>query len=80
MYNRHGAKVIIACRNMEKAEEALKKLRSEITEKSPGSVEAMKLDLCDLNSVREFVTEFKKLNIPLHILINNAGNDLFLFI
>jgi len=33
----------------------------------------MKLDLCDFSSVREFARAFKDLQIPLHILINNAG-------
>jgi len=33
----------------------------------------MKLDLCDFSSVREFARAFKDLQIPLHILLNNAG-------
>lgn len=33
----------------------------------------MKLDLTSLKSVREFVSEFKARNLPLHLLINNAG-------
>lgn len=33
----------------------------------------MKLDLASLRSVRAFVSEFRKKNLPLHILINNAG-------
>jgi len=71
---RIGARVILACRNVAKAEEAVKKIESEISSSSKkGHVEAMKLDLCDFRSVREFAQTFKDRKIPLHILINNAG-------
>lgn len=33
----------------------------------------MALDLASLESIRKFAAEFIKLDIPLHILINNAG-------
>jgi hypothetical protein len=33
----------------------------------------MDLNLGSLKSVRSFVTEYKKKDLPLHILINNAG-------
>ena len=33
----------------------------------------MTLDLNDLNTVRKFVSEFEQLDLPLHMLINNAG-------
>ena len=33
----------------------------------------IKLDLSDLQSVKDFVTEFEKTKLPLHYLINNAG-------
>jgi len=36
----------------------------------------MKLDLGSLDSVREFVAEFEKRQLPLHVLINNAGISL----
>jgi len=59
---------------MAKAEEAAKKIESEISSSNKkGKVEPMKLDLCDFRSVREFAQAYKDRNIPLHILINNAG-------
>ena len=33
----------------------------------------IQIDLNDLTSIRNFVKKFKKLNLPLHLLINNAG-------
>ena len=33
----------------------------------------MELDLASLASVQKFVTNFKKKNLPLHILVNNGG-------
>lgn len=55
-----GAKVILACRDMEKAQEAVK----EIIEGSGNdNVSCMKLDLSDSKSIREFaevINESKK--------------------
>ena len=33
----------------------------------------MELDLASLASIRKFVMNFKKKELPLHILVNNAG-------
>jgi NAD(P)-dependent dehydrogenase (short-subunit alcohol dehydrogenase family) len=47
----------------------------EEIKKSSGNdkVEAMKLDLASLQSVRDFSKEFKSRGIPIHVLVNNAG-------
>jgi short-subunit dehydrogenase involved in D-alanine esterification of teichoic acids len=37
------------------------------------NVEFMELDTASIKSVQNFVEEFKKRNLPLHTLINNAG-------
>ena len=36
-------------------------------------VEFLKLDLASFQSTKDFVRSFKEKNLPLHILINNAG-------
>lgn len=64
-----GAHVILACRSRERAEKA----RQELLSISKGKVTFLPLDLCRLQSVRDFVDEFHKLKLPLHLLINNAG-------
>ena len=40
---------------------------------TPQSVEFLELDLGSLDSIRKFVTNFKRKGLPLHILVNNAG-------
>ena len=37
------------------------------------NVELMKLDLASLESTKNFIENFKQKNLPLHILICNAG-------
>ncbi|XP_060110411.1 WW domain-containing oxidoreductase [Heteronotia binoei] len=66
----HGAHVILACRNMVKANEAVKSI---LEEWHKAKVEAMTLDLASLRSVREFAEAYKSKNIPIHVLICNAG-------
>ena len=62
--------VILACRNLEKAEIA----RNEITnETGNNNIISMELDTSSLESVRNFVDKFKELNIKVYGLINNAG-------
>ncbi len=66
----HGAHVILACRDDEKARRARDKLESEL-ERS--SLELLHLDLADLVSVRQAAEEVLTGHARLDILINNAG-------
>jgi NAD(P)-dependent dehydrogenase (short-subunit alcohol dehydrogenase family) len=70
MLARKGARVIMACRNLEKAEAAKAKILGEYPKLL---LEIMKLDLSDLSSVRDFVKEFSAKYQSLDILCNNAG-------
>jgi NAD(P)-dependent dehydrogenase (short-subunit alcohol dehydrogenase family) len=65
-----GAKVIIAVRNPVKGNTALDKIKAQ-NEKA--DVEYMNVDLSNLDSVNEFVKEYKNSFDKLDILINNAG-------
>lgn len=67
---RYGFKVVMACRNREKAEQARSKIIREIPQ---ADLDILLLDLSDLNSVRTFAEEFKKDYSKLDVLINNAG-------
>jgi NAD(P)-dependent dehydrogenase (short-subunit alcohol dehydrogenase family) len=51
-----GADVVMACRNLQKGNEAAEQIRALDPR---GSVEVMQLDLADLDSVREFAEAFK---------------------
>ena len=67
--SKRGAKVIILCRNQDKAKEAAE----EISGKTGGLVSYEKLDLASLASVRECTNELLGKEDKIDILINNAG-------
>ncbi len=67
---RKGATMLMACRNLEKAEEAAAKVRDE---NPKGKVRLMQLDLADLGSVKRFAGEFHSEYDHLDLLVNNAG-------
>lgn len=67
---RHGAHVIMAARNLEKAKTA----ELDIREEAPaGSLEVRSLDLASLDSVRRFAAEVTAAHPVVDILVNNAG-------
>lgn len=65
-----GANVIVACRDKDKAKQAIAKME---TEKGTGSLEVGMLDLASLNSVKQFAETFLEKHQQLHLLLNNAG-------
>jgi len=65
-----GAEVVLACRNLEKAELAAKEIRSMVRK---AKLEIIRLDLAGLASVRKFAETFKDRYQTLDLLINNAG-------
>ncbi|XP_062252710.1 retinol dehydrogenase 12 isoform X2 [Platichthys flesus] len=65
-----GARVIMACRDVEKGEEAAASIRAANPD---ADVEVRELDLADTCSIRAFAQEFLREVNRLHILINNAG-------
>ncbi|MET4082702.1 NAD(P)-dependent dehydrogenase (short-subunit alcohol dehydrogenase family) [Pedobacter sp. UYP30] len=67
---RAGAKVIIACRDKEKADQAIKEMKNR---KGNGSLEVSILDLSSLDSVKQFADTFMQQHQGLDLLINNAG-------
>lgn len=66
----HGAHVIMACRNLQKANEAKRKI---LEEWHKAKIEVMSLDLASLRSVKSFADAFRNKNLPLHVLICNAA-------
>ena len=67
---RKGARVVMACRDVERAEDAKHDVMREDPE---GWATVMELDLADLSSVAEFAKEFRMGHDELHVLCNNAG-------
>ena len=66
----HGAHVIMACRDREKAARARDKLESQLDR---SSLELLDLDLSDLASVRAAAERVVAQHARLDLLINNAG-------
>lgn len=65
---RHGARVLLACRDERRGKEAAARIRSAVPD---ADVEFAELDLADLSSVREFAAAYTPDRLDL--LINNAG-------
>ncbi|HUH80984.1 MAG TPA: oxidoreductase, partial [Solirubrobacteraceae bacterium] len=67
---RHGARVVLACRDTVKGERAL----HEILSSAPGArVEVEFLDLASLDSIRDFAEALSGTLEGIDLLINNAG-------
>ena len=65
-----GARVVMACRNMEKAQVAANRMQ---TQKPDLELDIIRLDLSNLDSIRGFAGVFRQRYSTLNILVNNAG-------
>ena len=65
-----GARVLLACRNPQKAAEALEQVKAKATAAPP---EVVPLDLADLDSVRAAAADVAGRVESLDVLMNNAG-------
>ncbi|XP_024941452.1 retinol dehydrogenase 11 isoform X2 [Cephus cinctus] len=78
---RRGARVILACRDLQKGNEAAEEVKNKLPSKpqreqfqgEPGEVQVCRLDLTSLASVRECAQNLHTTETAVHILINNAG-------
>lgn len=67
---RHGFHVFLACRSLERTQPVLDEIRSE----NPAAVaEWIPLELSHFESVRTCAKAFLERQLPLHLLVNNAG-------
>ena len=67
---RHGARVILACRNLERGERALEAIRAQVPD---ADAEVAALDLSSLDSVRAFAGRLGEHSDRVDLLVNNAG-------
>ncbi len=67
---RHGAHVVMACRNEQKGQEALRAIRAELPD---ASLELRRVDLGDLESVHHLAEGILSEGLPVDVLVNNAG-------
>jgi NAD(P)-dependent dehydrogenase (short-subunit alcohol dehydrogenase family) len=67
---RSGARVVLACRNLDKGHTAIDEIRAAVPD---AQVQLEELDLASLESVRGFAERFKATHDGLDLLVNNAG-------
>jgi NAD(P)-dependent dehydrogenase (short-subunit alcohol dehydrogenase family) len=67
---RHGATVVLACRDAGRGDEAVRRVAGEVP---AASVQLALLDLADLASVRRFADSYPATHQGLDLLVNNAG-------
>lgn len=67
---RKRAHVILACRDLGKARDAIGQIQALLPS---ASLEPMQLDLASLESVHRFARDFAAKGVPLDVLCNNAG-------
>lgn len=67
---KRGATIYVGCKDTRKGQDAVNRI---IEETRNPNIKVLKLDLGSFESVREFAENFKKENVPLNVLINNAG-------
>ncbi|XP_032515141.2 retinol dehydrogenase 13-like [Danaus plexippus] len=73
-FYKRGAKVIMACRNINKAEEAKEDIVQTCKDlPDKGDIVIEKCDLSSLKSVREFSKKILESEPQINILVNNAG-------
>lgn len=65
-----GVEVVIGARNLEAANQARQQI---LKGNASARIHVLKLDLCSVKSIAAFAGDFTALNLPLNILINNAG-------
>lgn len=63
---KRGARLVLPARSLKAAEEAKARIVSECPE---SEIFVMSLDLSSLTSVRNFVSEFESLDLPLSLLM-----------
>jgi retinol dehydrogenase-12 len=65
-----GATIYVAGRNKDKCEEVISNVQAD---SENGDIHFLEVDFANFNSIKKAVQDFKKENLPLHYLFNNAG-------
>lgn len=82
LYHKYNATVVLACRSRSRATEAMQSIdptwQSTSYSSSSGSITGKRMyfipmDLTSIQSIRDGVKIFLEMELPLHVLVNNAG-------
>jgi NAD(P)-dependent dehydrogenase (short-subunit alcohol dehydrogenase family) len=68
-----GCSVTMACRNLDKAADARQRILDGNPALGKDALRIMPLDLASFDSVRDFASTFLAEDVPIHLLVNNAG-------
>nr|ACF24535.1 chloroplast light-dependent protochlorophyllide reductase [Gymnochlora stellata] len=71
-----GHSVIVVCRTIVKAQKTIEEIKATFGDKVTGNLIPLECDVSDLDSVRRLVRDFRDLNLPLNVLVANAGISL----
>jgi NAD(P)-dependent dehydrogenase (short-subunit alcohol dehydrogenase family) len=72
-FARKGATVVMACRSLDRGEQAAMEIRDSITERTGATLNVRQCDLASLESVAAFADGVREDYDDLHVLCNNAG-------
>ena len=70
---RHGADVLMACRDMQKGESAIARLKQTLGAEAAARATLVQLDMASLANIQSVANDLVAEHLPLHGLINNAG-------
>lgn len=68
-----GAKVIVACRDVKKAEQAVMDIVAEVKGDNLGQLVVEELDLASFDSIKRCAKRILQNEKQIHLLVNNAG-------
>jgi len=71
-----GAKVIIACRDVKKAEQAVADIVAEVKGDKLGQLAVEELDLASFASIKRCAKSILQKEERIHLLVNNAGQSI----
>jgi len=72
-FARKGARVVMACRSVERGGAAADEIRAALPAHASGALEVRQCDLASLDSVADFARTLREDHDALHVLCNNAG-------
>lgn len=72
-FYRLGAKVILACRDVKKAEQAVSEITAEVQGDGLGQLIIEELDLASFASIKRCAKSILQKETKIHLLVNNAG-------
>lgn len=73
VYKISGAKVILACRDVRKAEQAVSEIVAEVKGDGLGQLIVEELDLASFTSIKRCAKSILQKEKQIHLLVNNAG-------